>query len=111
VAVPVGIDEETDRLEPIGAFVEALLSRRVRFATHTVSNLPRRVRAVFVPTHCWRCRATGHYYFLDERWARASLAAHGPPRTACGRRPWLSWDTEALAPDVVAAIRAYLGCA
>ena len=105
VAIPRGHSEDIDRVESLSDFVQGLLSRKIRFATHTTNNVGRRIRAVFVATDCWRCGATMHYYYLDTTGDDPDrLSRDGLSRAACGRVVRSHWTGDPLAPDVVAAI-------
>jgi hypothetical protein len=109
VAIPTDHAEERDHIEPLQEFVHALLSRRVRFATPTRNTVAQRVRVIFVPIDCWKCRTPGHFYDLDTQHHDADdLGDPAHDRTACGRPLRSEWTPYALRQDVIRAVRTHL---
>lgn len=107
VAVPINSREEADRIVPLRSFVQALLTRRVRFATHSIANVSRRVRAVFVTIGCWRCGADAHFYYLDTANATSGELARAEERSSCGRLVHSESILGALTPEVVEIVEAH----
>ncbi len=83
---------------PLTTFVEALLSKRVRFCPRVRALSEQDTRVVFCPIQCRRCGRWSHVYYADR-----------PYRTACGNvLQGYSDINYALRPEILAAVRAHL---
>ena len=104
------------RSAPLGSFITDLLARKVKFCHKIRMKKRQKVRIVFIPINCWKCKKASHIYYLDNGFVsncgvEQELNYTGMADREIDENGLMEWhDTISLAmrPEVVAEVRRYL---
>jgi phage FluMu protein Com len=88
-----------DTAYPVATFVEALLTRRIRFCNHLRVKQVQPLRIVFMKMPCWRCGEINHVYYVHELVTDCGLETYD-------RGLWSS-EQDSFIPEIIAAARAF----
>ncbi len=90
----------------IRTFVEALLTRRIRWSDVIVEQQQQLVKVVFFYIRCWKCKKISHIYYVDTEYSYCCDTGDG----RCGE--WIDLDVEFVRkefrPEVIAAVKQFL---